>query len=68
MGDFILGMIAMFAIGTFINSCSVTNNIQENMVEHHLAHYDERSKEYVKDSIRHSENFDTIFVIKRSAK
>lgn len=56
-------LLVVYGLGWFIKS-----EVKQSMVDRHLAHYDERSKEYVKDSIRHSENFDTIFVIKRSAK
>lgn len=68
MGDFLIGGLVMFSIGLLINSCCVKTNVEDNMVEHRLAHYDVRTKEYVKDSLQYSENFDTIFVIKKSAK
>lgn len=67
---------ASFALGILVGALMVIygmgwllkSEFKQSMVDRHIAHYDEQTGEYVKDSLTFSKNFDTIFVIKRSAE
>lgn len=56
-------LLVVYGLGWFIKS-----EVKQSMVDRHLAHYDERTGEYVKDSLTFSKNFDTIFIIKKNGK
>lgn len=64
-GSFFAGIIIGILLVVYGLGWLIKSEFKQSMVDRHIAHYDERTGDYVKDSLTFSKNFDTIFVIER---